>query len=86
MGRSLLLLPPHSLGEEVTNCLDILGHLPWPEAVPKFVSNVVKTKVTKLQGANMLPIKRPKMFQLQILLPAIASVDFDGGGFFLGKV
>ena len=61
--------------KEVTNCLDTLGHLPWPQGVTKSIRNLVKTKVTKLKGNNMLPIMRPEMFQLQNLLLAIASMD-----------
>ena len=54
----------------------IMCHLPWPQAVNESIWNIVKTKVTNLQQvANMLPIKRPEMFQLQNLLPAIASVN-----------
>ena len=55
--------------KEVTNCLDTMGHLPWPQAVTESIRNAGKTKVTKLQGANML--------QLQNLLPAIALVDSE---------
>merc|ERR1719470_110066 len=63
--------------KEVTNCLDTLGHLPWPGAATESIWNAVKAKVTKLQGANMLPVKRSEMLQLQNLLPAVASVDPD---------
>jgi len=63
--------------KEVINCLDILGYLSWPQAVTESVWNAVKTKVTKLQGANMFSVKRAEMFQPQNLLPVIASVDAD---------
>jgi hypothetical protein len=38
-----------------------MGHHPWPQAVTESIWNAVKTKVTKLQVADMLPIKRPEM-------------------------
>ena len=55
--------------KEVTNCLDTMGQLPWPRAVTESIWKAVKTKVTKLQGANM--------FQLQNLLPAIGLLDSE---------
>ena len=39
--------------------------------------NVVKTKVFKFQGINMLHVKRSELFQLLNLLPAVDSVDTD---------
>jgi len=63
--------------KDVTNCLDTLGHIPWPQSVTKDIWEAVKSKVTSLQGASMLSIKRDKMFQLKNLLPAIATLDSE---------
>ena len=63
--------------KEVTNCLDTLGHIPWPQSVTKDIWEAVKSKVTSLQGGSMLSIKRDKMFQLKNLLPAIATLDSE---------
>jgi len=61
--------------KEVANCLDTIGHLPWPQSVTESVWKVVKSKVTKLKVASMLPVKRQEMFLLQNLLSAIAATD-----------
>jgi len=61
--------------KEMENCLSTIGNLPWSQSDTKSVWEVVKTKVTGLKVANMLPIKRHEMLLLQNLLPAIAAVD-----------
>merc|ERR1719233_2251217 len=61
--------------KEVENCLDILGHLPWPKHHIKSIWEVVKIKVHKLKESSMLPIKRQEMLLLKNLLPAIAVED-----------
>jgi len=61
--------------KEVENCLDTLGHLPWPKHHIKSIWEVVKMKVHRLKESSMLPIKRQEMLLLKNLLPAIAVED-----------
>jgi len=61
--------------KEMENCLSTIGHLPWAQSDTESVWDVVKSKVTELKMAYMLPIKRQEMFLLKNLLPAIARVD-----------
>ena len=59
--------------EDMVNCWDILGHIPWPSSSLVPVWNVVKESITTEYQGEESPINRDLMLQLETLMPAIVS-------------
>ena len=61
---------------ELSNCLEVLGAIPWPRSDIRPVWRELKKKLGYHKSA-MKPIKREEMIKLSNLLPAVVHEDVD---------
>ena len=63
--------------QDLMNCLETLGQLPWTSSGRGAVWRALKSKINLFSDSELRPIKREMMFQLHNLLPAVVSADPD---------
>jgi len=74
---SSMCLKKMSESEDLTNCLDVLGHIPWPSSSLVPVWSVVKETIASVHQGEDTPLDRDMMLQLENLMPAIVSESPD---------
>ena len=63
--------------QDLMNCLETLGQLPWTSSGRGAVWRALKSKIHLFSDSELRPIKREMMFQLHNLLPAVVEADPD---------